>query len=197
MANDLLSTSTQPSFISAVFRSHRVRGLVFLLASLFGLYYFFLNTTRHLSPTQDTNVEDILPPGFRVDIIEHRIQSLIDNNRIMVFSKSYCPYSAAAKKLLRSYTDDVHVLEVDLEGKSHLVDIRYPLCHMSSWSFNEGDEIKKVLTKLAHGHSTFPSIFLDKVPIGGSDKLHALAESGDLLPRLQRLGAHLKAGHPQ
>ncbi|KAG0263795.1 hypothetical protein DFQ27_001620 [Actinomortierella ambigua] len=189
MANDLLSTSTQPSFISAVFRSHRVRGLVFLLASLFGLYYFFLNTTRHLSSTQDTNVEDILPPGFRVDIIEHRIQSLIDNNRIMVFSKSYCPYSAAAKKLLRSYTDDVHVLEVDLEGKSHLVDIRYP--------HYEGDEIKKVLTKLAHGHSTFPSIFLDKVPIGGSDKLHALAESGDLLPRLQRLGAHLKAGHPQ
>ncbi|KAF9978433.1 hypothetical protein BGZ73_002329 [Actinomortierella ambigua] len=102
---------------------------------------------------------------MKSDILEQRIQSLISSHQIMVFSKSYCPYSAAAKKLLRSYTDD-------------------------------SDEIKTVLTKLAHGHSTFPSIFLDKAPIGGSDNLRALAESGDLLLRLQRLGVHLKEGHP-
>ncbi|KAI8605010.1 thioredoxin-like protein [Dissophora ornata] len=103
--------------------------------------------------------------------LEKRIQHLIDTNNVMVFSKTYCPYSAAAKKLLRSYTNDIEVLEVDLEDQSA--------------------DIKKVLTKISHGHSTFPSIFFNGESIGGRDNLQALDNNGELKPRLESLGVSM------
>ncbi|KAF9085889.1 hypothetical protein BGX23_009313 [Mortierella sp. AD031] len=100
--------------------------------------------------------------------LERRIQGLIDQNRVMVFSKTYCPYSAAAKKLLKTYTDDFGLLEVNLEPK--------------------GEDIKQILTKIAHGHSTFPSIFFNGESIGGRDNLQALENKGELKQRLDALG---------
>ncbi|KAI1319161.1 hypothetical protein EDD11_004804 [Mortierella claussenii] len=185
--------STKPklgSQVSAFVRSRRMRGLFLLLLSLCGLYYLFLSTTHHLGSSGrefgqgrvDMNGEgepmdltqDIPQAGGKasqVSPLEKRIQGLIDTNRVMVFSKSYCPYSAAAKKLLRSYTLDIQVLEVDFEVESA--------------------NIKVVLTKLAHGHSTFPSIFFDGESIGGRDNLQMLEDEGHLKPRLQRLGLSL------
>ncbi|KAF9185477.1 hypothetical protein BGZ51_002650 [Haplosporangium sp. Z 767] len=152
--------------------------------SLFGLYALFLRTTNNLSPSKDhvmLNGEgepmDITLNGPSSDKsvsespivrLEKKIQRLIDTNRIMVFSKSYCPFSAAAKELLKSYTNDFKVMEVDHE--------------------DESDNIKKVLTKIAHGHSTFPSIFFVGESIGGKDKLQALEDKGELKSRLESLG---------
>ncbi|KAF9210107.1 hypothetical protein BGZ49_005503 [Haplosporangium sp. Z 27] len=185
-----LSTKPKPtSFVTAFFRSRRIRGLIFLLCSLVGLYYLFLTTTKHLSPGNPQDRLDLNGEGEPMDLtqdshdgpheesvssissLERRIQGLIDTHPIMVFSKTYCPYSAAAKKLLHSYTNDIHVLEVDLE--------------------NESAEIKKVLTKITHGHSTFPSIFFNGESIGGRDNLQALDDTGKLLPRLQLLGVSM------
>ncbi|KAF9336635.1 hypothetical protein BG006_007961 [Podila minutissima] len=103
--------------------------------------------------------------------LEARVQGLIDNNKVMVFSKSYCPYSAAAKKLLKSYTPDLHILEVDHES--------------------EGAAIKDVLIKITHGHKTFPSIFLQSVSIGGWDNLEAMDKKKELKPRLEAMGVEL------
>ncbi|KAF9574232.1 hypothetical protein EC968_007156 [Mortierella alpina] len=101
-------------------------------------------------------------------VLEKRIRHLIESNRVMVFSKTYCPYSAAAKKLLKSYTDDFKVLEVDLE--------------------DQDADIKKLLTKITHGHSTFPSIFFQGESIGGKDNLQALEDRNELKSRLESLG---------
>ncbi|KAG0221794.1 hypothetical protein BGX31_009557 [Mortierella sp. GBA43] len=169
----------------AFLRSRRMRGLIFLFASLVGLYFIFLGTTKHLSSTEHNRV-GLNGDGEPIDItqnkgfesqgpplvaLEKRLQKLIDDNRIMVFSKSYCPYSAAAKKLLHSYTNDLQVLEVDLEDHSA--------------------EIKAILTKIAGGHSTFPSIFFKGESIGGRDNLQALDDAGRLQPRLKALGVSL------
>ncbi|KAF9580512.1 hypothetical protein BGW38_002820 [Lunasporangiospora selenospora] len=96
---------------------------------------------------------------------------MIDTNRIMVFSKTYCPYSAGAKKLLKSYTNDFKVLEVDLE--------------------EDGDNIKKVLTRITNGHSTYPSIFFNGESIGGKDKLQAMEDRAELKSRLESLGVSM------
>ncbi|KAG0345134.1 hypothetical protein BGZ54_005663, partial [Gamsiella multidivaricata] len=106
------SLSTKPQRVpmfSAFLRSRRIRGLIFLLVSLFGLYYLFLNTTKHLGTTstrvelngegepldltQDTPQRGDSDAGQETPmvVLEKRIQHLIDTNRIMVFSKSYCP----------------------------------------------------------------------------------------------------------
>ncbi|KAG0349350.1 hypothetical protein BG004_007534 [Podila humilis] len=109
-----------------------------------------------------------------VDIspLEDRIVKLIDTHKVMVFSKSYCPYSAGAKKLLMSYTLDFNIMEVDLE--------------------DDDKAIKDVLIKVSHGHSTFPSVFLKGVSIGGFDKLDAMDREGKLKPYLEQLGVELE-----
>lgn len=43
---------------------------------------------------------------------EARVKELIAGNKIMVFSKSYCPFCTKAKKALSQFTSDYTVLEV-------------------------------------------------------------------------------------
>lgn len=49
-----------------------------------------------------------------------RAQSLINDNAVVVFSKSYCPYCDSSKKLLDSLDAKYTTLELDLEGESCL-----------------------------------------------------------------------------
>ncbi|KAF9307369.1 hypothetical protein BGZ74_005809 [Mortierella antarctica] len=144
--------------------------------SLFGMYFFFLSTAQpsnkvpHMDNVNANELQqDATDPALSP--LEARVQGLIDNNKVMVFSKSYCPYSAAAKKLLKSYTPDLHILEVDHES--------------------EGAAIKDVLIKITHGHKTFPSIFLQGVSIGGWDNLEAMDKNNELKPRLEAMGVEL------
>ncbi|GJJ71572.1 glutaredoxin 3 [Entomortierella parvispora] len=175
---DSLSTKPKPvSVISAIMRSRRMRAVFFLVGCLLFSYVLLV---RISSPSLDLDAEDRLMDESSSPLsggankedpytaLEKRIQNLIDTNHVMVFSKSYCPYSAAAKRLLGSYTSDFKVLEVDLESKA--------------------GEIKTILTKITKGHSTFPSIFFDGESIGGQDNLLALDTKHDLKPRLESLG---------
>ncbi|KAG0049657.1 hypothetical protein BGZ83_005518 [Gryganskiella cystojenkinii] len=175
---DALSTKPKPvSMISAILRSRRMRGVLLILGCVLFSYYFLLS-----GPTSSSSHLDLNGEGEPMDIdqkdsllsedpytaLEKRIQALIDTHHVMVFSKTYCPFSKAAKELLHSYTDDFRVLEVDLDPKNA--------------------DIKKILTKISHGHSTFPSIFFDGESIGGRDNLVALDSKHQLKPRLEALG---------
>ncbi|RDB24795.1 Glutaredoxin [Hypsizygus marmoreus] len=89
---------------------------------------------------------------------------------IVVFSKSYCPYSRRAKQLLETY--NIHpapkVIEVDLREDSEI--------------------IKTILTRLTQ-HSTFPNIVIRGKSIGGSDDLQALHAQRLLTKVLEQAGA--------
>ncbi|KAJ1826001.1 hypothetical protein LPJ73_009113, partial [Coemansia sp. RSA 2703] len=80
---------------------------------------------------------------------ELKVRDLITKHRVMVFSKTYCPYSRRAKQLLSEYHDrrglEYTVLEADLESD--------PMA------------IKAAMGSLS-GHSTFPNIFVDGKTIG-------------------------------
>ncbi|KAG9142623.1 hypothetical protein Leryth_020647 [Lithospermum erythrorhizon] len=43
------------------------------------------------------------------------VQNVIYSNKIAVFSKSYCPYSLRAKRILAEFNEQPHVVELDLE----------------------------------------------------------------------------------
>ncbi|KAJ1723378.1 hypothetical protein LPJ53_002282 [Coemansia erecta] len=94
---------------------------------------------------------------------ELKVRDLVSKHRVMVFSKTYCPYSRRAKQLLSEYRDgrglDYAVLEADLESD--------PMA------------IKAALGSLS-GHSTFPNIFVDGKSIGGSDDLARMHRNGEL-----------------
>ncbi|KAJ2798462.1 hypothetical protein H4R21_003923 [Coemansia helicoidea] len=102
---------------------------------------------------------------------ERRLRLLIGRNRVMVFSKTYCPYSQRAKRLLEQYRADrgleFSVLEADQDEN--------PLA------------VKSALARIS-ARSTFPNVFVDGRSIGGSDDLAQLHESGELAALLHDRG---------
>ncbi|OMJ09238.1 Glutaredoxin-1 [Smittium culicis] len=86
--------------------------------------------------------------------------SLINSHKAIMFSKTYCPFCRGAKALLDKYNVKYFVLEVNMEPN--------PL------------EIKDYLTEITKGHSSFPSIFINKVSIGGLSDLKEIEQSGKL-----------------
>ncbi|KAJ2667048.1 hypothetical protein IW148_000467 [Coemansia sp. RSA 1199] len=107
-------------------------------------------------PAKDNNAEQ--------SDAEKKIRQLIKRNRVMVFSKTFCPYSRNTKQLLSQYRNDrgleYEVLEADLESD--------PI------------EVKAVLGKIS-ARFTFPNIFIDGQSIGGNDELRELHTSGELV----------------
>jgi glutaredoxin 3 len=88
---------------------------------------------------------------------------------VIVYIKTYCPHSAAAKKLLASKTipsGPATVIELDTR--------------------DDGAEIQSYLASIS-GQSTVPSIWIDGEFIGGCSELQALEKNGKLDGILSKL----------
>ena len=81
---------------------------------------------------------------------------------ITIYTKSWCPYCSAAKKLLDEKGADF--TEIDIEKKP---------------------EARAEMIQKAHGRSTVPQIFIGEKHVGGCDDLYALDDRGQLEPLLQ------------
>jgi glutaredoxin 3 len=81
---------------------------------------------------------------------------------ITIYTKGWCPYCAAAKKLL----DDkgAAFTEIDIEAKP---------------------EKRAEMIQKAGGRTTVPQIFIGERHVGGCDDLYALDERGQLEALLQ------------
>jgi glutaredoxin 3 len=81
---------------------------------------------------------------------------------VTIYTKGWCPYCSAAKKLL----DDkgVDFTEIDIEKKP---------------------EARAEMIQKAKGRSTVPQIFIGEKHVGGCDDLYALDDRGQLEPLLQ------------
>ncbi|KXG45217.1 Glutaredoxin [Penicillium griseofulvum] len=89
-----------------------------------------------------------------------RAQSLINDNAVVVFSKSYCPYCDSSKKLLDSLNAKYTTLELDLE--------------------EEGAAIQSALAEIS-SQRTVPNIFINKQHIGGNSDLQGKKDLKELL----------------
>lgn len=83
------------------------------------------------------------------------VTQTIAENRVVIFSKSYCPYCKRAKDLFATNFPDLHVkvLELDLR--------------------DDGPDIQGYLSQLTN-QRTVPSIFINQKHIGGNDNLQAM-----------------------
>eukprot|EP01112_Ceratiomyxa_fruticulosa_P007616 TRINITY_DN197_c0_g1_i2.p1 TRINITY_DN197_c0_g1~~TRINITY_DN197_c0_g1_i2.p1 ORF type:complete len:136 (-),score=27.54 TRINITY_DN197_c0_g1_i2:159-566(-) len=91
--------------------------------------------------------------------VEQTTQDYINQNSVMVFSKSYCPFCRKAKDLLTSKGVDFKVVELNED----------PL----------GSDIQNYL-KIFTGQSTVPNIFINKTHVGGLDSIKKLDSEGKL-----------------
>ncbi|KAF2860762.1 putative glutaredoxin Grx1 [Piedraia hortae CBS 480.64] len=81
-----------------------------------------------------------------------KIQQIIDNHGVVVFSKSYCPYCQATKALLQESGANAHVIELD--------------------EIDDGSEMQNNLQEMT-GQRTVPNIFIGRKHIGGNSDLQA------------------------
>lgn len=99
---------------------------------------------------------------------KERAQKLIDDNAVMVFSKSYCPYCRATKTLLRDMNATFEVLELDKDA--------------------DGSAIQDALEEISN-QRTVPNIFIGQKHIGGNSDLQAVKKT--TLPDLLRTAGAL------
>jgi glutaredoxin 3 len=90
-----------------------------------------------------------------------KVDQLIKGNRVMIFSKSYCPYCAKAKRAVATVLPKEKFTVLEIENDP------------------EVNAIQDYLASITGGRSV-PRVFIDGVFIGGGDDLDALARSGKL-----------------
>jgi len=114
--------------------------------SLFGALY---STSSASSSSLSTR------PLKETTAVKDFVNQAIAENRVVIFSKSYCPYCKGAKDLFATRFPDVHVkvLELDLQ--------------------DDGSEIQGYLSQLTNQRFV-PNIFINQKHVGGNDNLQAL-----------------------
>lgn len=100
------------------------------------------------------------------------IDELTEQNKVTVFSKTYCGFCKLAKTALDSTGVEYFVLELDTihEGKP------------------TGDEIQQALASKT-GQRTVPNVFIGKESIGGGQEVSAMKANGQLQEKLKQVGA--------
>ncbi len=81
--------------------------------------------------------------------------------RVEIYTKMFCGYCAAAKRLLAGKGVEYEEYDITLGGPK-----------------------RAEMLQRANGRSTVPQIFIDDAHVGGSDDLHALDDDGRLDPML-------------
>ncbi|XVF15847.1 hypothetical protein REPUB_Repub09cG0191500 [Reevesia pubescens] len=87
------------------------------------------------------------------------VQNAIFSNKIVIFSKSYCPYCFRAKRIFSELNEKPYVVELDLR--------------------DDGAQIQYVLLDLV-GRRTVPQVFVNGKHIGGSDDVKDAVHNGTL-----------------
>ncbi|KAL9838461.1 thioredoxin reductase 3 [Geothlypis trichas] len=93
------------------------------------------------------------------DGLKLRVRNLITSHRVMIFSKSYCPYCNKVKELFRSLHVDYYALELDVT--------------------DDGASIQQVLAELTN-QRTVPNVFVNGTHVGGCDATYQAYKDGSL-----------------
>ncbi|KAH8991953.1 thioredoxin-like protein [Lactarius akahatsu] len=101
------------------------------------------------------------PRQLKEMVTKDFVNQTIAQNRVVIFSKSYCPYCKRAKDLFTTAFPGVEVKVLEL-------DIR-----------DDGPEIQGYLLQLTD-QRTVPNIFINQKHIGGNDKLQALHKADEV-----------------
>ena len=114
-----------------------------------------------------------------------KAQKIIDENSVVVFSKSYCPYCRASKSLLAELGAKPYVLELDQVGMFFSILSLWCRWRLIS-GIEDGQDIQNALQELTN-QRTVPNIFINKKHIGGNSDLQAIR--GELPNLLKEAGA--------
>ena len=97
------------------------------------------------------------------------VDGLVKAHKVIMFSKTYCPYCVKAKNVLAKYQiKDLLIIELD--------------------NRDDADEIQDYLKKLT-GARTVPRVFINGQCIGGGDDTVSMDKANKLKPLLESISA--------
>ncbi|RDB16507.1 Glutaredoxin-C4 [Hypsizygus marmoreus] len=117
-------------------------------SSSFVLSASFFASLFHIQPAASMSVKEL-------------VDSAIAENKIAIFSKSWCPYSKKAKALFAEEFPQVQTTIFELDER------------------DDGSAIQEYLLKVS-GQRTVPNIFVNGQHVGGSDDVRASFNQGKL-----------------
>lgn len=89
------------------------------------------------------------------------VEAAVANGQVVIFSKTWCPYSKKAKALIKEEYPNAELTVIELDER------------------DDGDELQNYLHEKT-GQRTVPNVFIDKAHVGGSDDLAGLHKNGGL-----------------
>ncbi|XP_044738397.1 glutaredoxin-C4-like [Chrysoperla carnea] len=92
------------------------------------------------------------------------VKELISSDKVVIFSKSYCPYCKMAKEVFDKLKHKYTAIELDER--------------------NDTDAVQDILGEMT-GARSVPRVFVNGQFIGGGTDVKALYESGDLQKKLE------------
>lgn len=93
------------------------------------------------------------------DTVKKSVDKLIESNKVMVFSKTYCPYCTMAKDVFKEIGEKFGLVELD--------------------EVEDGSSMQAYLAELT-GARTVPRVFIRGECIGGGSETKSLYKSGKL-----------------
>ncbi|XP_060522165.1 uncharacterized protein LOC132699460 isoform X3 [Cylas formicarius] len=87
------------------------------------------------------------------------VKDLIGSDKVVIFSKTYCPYCKLAKEVFDKLKEKYTTIELDER--------------------DDGDEIQSILGEIT-GARTVPRVFVKGNCLGGGSDVKALYEKGEL-----------------
>ena len=129
---------------------------------------------RKSNPVRKADSE--APAHIDQDAVRKNVEELIQSNKVMVFSKSYCPYCTQAKMALKSIPN-LEYQTIEMDDGSH-----------EGWQHMVAAVAKDHLTPDTANNNTMsvPQIFINKAYIGGADDLADMYTDGRLAKLLGR-----------
>lgn len=97
------------------------------------------------------------------------IEAQVKDNKVVVYSKTHCPFCKKAKDALKAAGLKDYLL-VELDER------------------DDGDEFQDALLKITKGRSV-PRVFIGGTFVGGGDDVQMLQNKGELKPKLEKAGA--------
>lgn len=97
------------------------------------------------------------------------IKAQVRDNKVVMYSKTYCPYCKKAKDALKAAGLSNYLL-IELDER------------------DDGDDFQDALQKIT-GARSVPRVFVGGNFVGGGDDVQRLQNKGELKPMLERAGA--------
>ncbi|KAF9262538.1 glutaredoxin [Marasmius fiardii PR-910] len=115
--------------------------------SLFNHIYRFFSTSSSSSAS--------------LAVAKEAVESIIQENKVAVFSKSWCPFCHSAKSLFTSNFPNASIKVIELD------------------QHEDGSAIQAYLLEKT-GQRTVPNIFVNRQHVGGNDDAHLMFKRGQL-----------------